>query len=121
MRGALPRVSHPIHLTVDETAIVSRIRWRIACSGPWPAENTLEPPFGCIAIQRPPLTDIEIEVTWDASPQRRPRGEGQRRAGARSHAAPLLGNARLREHWRPDARHPERGARTAVYVLPALA
>jgi hypothetical protein len=113
-------MSDPICLTVDETAPVSRIRWRIASSGPWPAANTLEPPFGCIAIPRPPLTDIEIEVTWDASRRRRLRGGGQRRAGTGGHGdPPLLGAPRLREQWHPGA-CADGGPRTTRYVLPAL-
>jgi hypothetical protein len=91
-----------IRLTIDDTATISRIRWRIASSGPWPAENTLESPLECIVIQRPPLTDIEIEVTWA---QRRRR---------------LRGSPPLREHWHPGARD-ARGARTSLYVLPACA
>jgi hypothetical protein len=56
-------MSTPIELTIDQTATVSRIRWRVASSGPWPAENTFEPPFERIVIQRPHLTDIEVEVS----------------------------------------------------------
>jgi hypothetical protein len=92
-------MNEPIRLTIDDTETISRIRWRIASSGPWPAENTLESPLECIVIQRPPLTDIEIEVTWA---QRRRR---------------LRGSPPLREHWHPGARE----ARTSLYVLPACA
>ena len=110
-------MSEQIRLTIDNSAPISRIRWRIASSGPWPAENTLESPLECIVIHRPPLTDIEIEVTWAAS-RRRPRGGGQRRADARARCAtPLLGASVLREHWHPDARD----ARTTRYVLPGCA
>jgi hypothetical protein len=100
-----------ICLTIDDTATISRIRWRIASSGTWPAENTLESPLECIVIQPPPLTDIEIEVTWAAS-RRRPRGAGRRRADAR-----LRCERPLRERWQPAA--PDDG--TALYVLPACA
>lgn len=94
-------MSERIRLTIDDTATISRIRWRIASSGPWPAENTLEPPLGCIVIQRPPLTDIEIEVTS---------------AAARC-ATPLHGSPALREHWHPGARE-QRDVPTMLYVLP---
>jgi hypothetical protein len=113
-------MSERIALTIDATATISRVRWRVASSGPWPTENTLEHPLECIVIQRPPLTDIEIEVTW-AARRRRPRGVGQRRAGARAHcAAPLHGSPLLREHWHPGARD-AREAPTTLYLLPGCA
>ena len=91
-------MSERIRLTIDDTATISRIRWRIASSGPWPAENTLESPLECIVIQRPPLTDIEIEVTGAPAPG----------------VTPLHGSPPLREHWHRDAA-------TTRYVLPGCA
>jgi hypothetical protein len=59
-------MSEPIRLTFDDPATINSIRWRVASSGLWPAENAYTPPFGSIVIDRPPLTDIEIEVTGGA-------------------------------------------------------
>jgi hypothetical protein len=107
-------MSEPICITIDDAATISRVRWRVASSGPWPAENTLEHPLERIVIHRPALTDIEIEVTWDARRRRR-------RAGARGRGnPPLLGVPLLREHWHGDACE-GRGPRTTRYVLPAVA
>jgi|GEM_PF-3916176 len=92
-------MSEQIHLTIDDTASVSRIRWRVARSGSWPAENTLEHPLGSVLIDRPPLTDIELEVTC-----------GRR-------GAPLSGTP-LRRHWHPADRDGG-GAHTTHYVLAA--
>jgi hypothetical protein len=111
-------MSEPICLTIDDAATISRIRWRVASSGPWPAENTLEHPLECIVIHRPPLTDIEIEVTWGASGRR--LRAGQWRAGGRSRGNPPLLGVPLREHWTREICE-GRGARTTRYVLPAVA
>jgi hypothetical protein len=53
-----------IRVRLEDTTGVSRVRWRVARSGPWPAENTVLAPAGEVEIARPPLTDVEIEVTW---------------------------------------------------------
>jgi hypothetical protein len=110
-------------LTIDEqlpAAAISRIRWRVASSGPWPPENSFTPPFGRVVIDRPPLTDIEIELTWGASRQRLLRGAGPRRTGARTRGNPPLLGVPLREHWHPST-CADSSAPTTLYVVPATA
>jgi hypothetical protein len=108
----------PVRLTIEDpvaAAAISRIRWRVAKSGPWLEENTFAPPPASIVIERPALTDILIEVTWHAGAcdlrepllpaPARSRGDRPPRGPARR-ARPRRGGATAA------------GACTMLYVLP---
>jgi hypothetical protein len=109
----------PVRLTIDDdvvAAAISRIRWRVASSEPWPAENTFAPPFASVVIERPALTDIEIEVTWRACACR--LRAPQLRARARSRGErPMLRGPAMRERRRRGAAT-DGGASTVLYMLP---
>ncbi len=111
----------PVALMIDDEVAVTaitRIRWRLASSGPWLAQNTFTPPFRSIVIERPALTDIEIEVTWRAGALRLREAVLRARGRTRGSHHALRGPA-LREHRRRDAA--DSGARTSVYTLPGTA
>ena len=117
-----PRMSlqttDPVALTIDDemaVAAIGRIRWRVASSGPWLEENTFLPPFRSVVIERPALTDIEIEVTWRPGAFR--RREAARLRGRTRGDRPALRGPALREHRR---RSGAAGAstRTTLYTLP---
>jgi hypothetical protein len=112
----------PVRLTIDDdlaAAAISRIRWRVASSEPWPAENTFAPPFANVVIERPALTDIEIEVTWRACAFR--LRDPQLRARSRSRGErPMLRGPAMRERRRRGAAS-DGAARTILYMLPGSA
>jgi hypothetical protein len=111
----------PVALTIDDeiaAAAISRIRWRLASSGPWPEENTFTAPLARIVIERPALTDIEIEVTWRAGALR--LRDPQLRARARSRGErPMLHGPAMREIRRRGAAA-DGGDRTTLYRLPGM-
>jgi hypothetical protein len=116
--GMSTHTTDPVRLTIDDdvaAAAITRIRWRLASSGPWSQEHTFAPPFAELVIERPALTDVEIEVTW------RPGAFGQRYAartrGRVRGERPVLRGPALREHRRRGAGEPG-GTRTTLYTLP---
>jgi hypothetical protein len=111
------QTTDPVALTIDHevaVAAIGRIRWRVASSGPWLAQNTFTPPLRRVVIERPALTDIEIEVTWRPGASR--MRDAARARGRLRGDRPMLRGPVLREHRR---RGEENGAtRTTLYTLP---
>jgi hypothetical protein len=116
--GMSLQTTDPVALTIDDevaVAAIGRIRWRVASSGPWLAQNTFLPPFGSVFIERPALTDIEIEVTWRPGALR--LREAVRSRGRTRGSRPALRGPALREHRRRS--ETEAGStRTTLYTLP---
>ena len=109
----------PVALTIDDEvalSAISRIRWRLAGGGPWQDEHTFTPPFGRVVIERPALTDIEIEVTWRAGALRLRDPLLRARACSRGER-PMLRGPAMREIRRRGAAA-DGGERTTLYRLP---
>jgi hypothetical protein len=114
------QTTDPVALTIDDELAVTaigRIRWRVASSGPWLPENTFLPPFRSVVIERPALTDIEIEVTWRPGAFR--LREAARARGRTRGDRPALHGPELREHRRRGGGADGGGStRTTLYTLP---
>ena len=109
----------PVALTIDDdvaAAAIGRIRWRVASSDGWLPQNTFLPPFGSVVIERPPLTDIEIEVTWRPGAFR--LREVARARGRKRGERPALRGPAMREHRRRGAADGGGSTRTTLYTLP---
>ena len=117
--GMSVHTTDPVALTIDDepaAAAIGRIRWRVASSETWLPENTFRPPFRSVVIERPPLTDIEIEVTWRPAAWR--LREAVRARGRRRGNRPALRGPALREHRRRGGADGGGSTGMTLYTLP---